>query len=223
MPLPRAVLFDFDGVIADTENVHVAAWERTFGVMGWNVPPEQCARAAEIDDRAFLAEVFAERKIEQGDLDGWVARKQRLAAEMLADEPRLYSGVAELVGRLEGRARLAVVSTARREDIRGVLRAGGLLDAFAVIVGKEDVRATKPDPEPYRAALERVGVDGAEAVALEDSAAGLASARSAGVRCVAIGHRHGPGVWVGDSPFLADLADTEEALRALGFPAIGGG
>ena len=158
MPAPRAVLFDFDGVIADTENVHVAAWERTFGAMGWDVPAEQCARAAEIDDRAFLAEVFAERKIEEGDLDGWVARKQRLAAAMLADEPRLYPGVAELVGRLAGRARLAVVSTARREDIRGVLRAGGLLDAFAAIVGKEDVRATKPDPEPYRAALERLGV-----------------------------------------------------------------
>ena len=68
----RAVLFDFDGVIADTENVHVAAWQRTFGLMGWIESDEVCARAAEIDDRAFVREVFARRKIE-GDVEGWVA------------------------------------------------------------------------------------------------------------------------------------------------------
>src|SRR4051794_725318 len=48
--LPRAVFFDFDGVLADTENIHIAAWERTFGDLGWDVPPADCARAAEVDD-----------------------------------------------------------------------------------------------------------------------------------------------------------------------------
>ena len=51
----RAVLFDFDGVIADTENHHVAAWQRTFGLMGWLVPDLVCSRAAEQDDHEFLA------------------------------------------------------------------------------------------------------------------------------------------------------------------------
>src|SRR6056297_2525731 len=112
MPEPRAVLFDFDGVIADSKNVHVASWERTFAAMGLEGTPEQCARAAELDDRSFLAEILEEKKIEGGAIDGWVGRKQQLAAAMLRDEPRLYPGVSGLVRRLEGIARLAVVSTA---------------------------------------------------------------------------------------------------------------
>ena len=108
---PKAVLFDFDGVLADTENIHVAAWQRTFADLGWVVPDEDCARAAEVDDRVFLAEIFDRRKIEGGDVEGWVRRKQRLTAAMLADSPRLYPGAAELVRRLSGRVRLGLVST----------------------------------------------------------------------------------------------------------------
>ncbi|RUL89296.1 HAD family hydrolase [Tautonia sociabilis] len=218
-PTPRAVLFDFDGVIADTENVHIASWERTFAAMGLEVTPEQCARAVEIDDRDFLAEILESKRIEGGAIDGWVGRKQALAAAMLRDEPRLYAGVAPLVRGLAGEARLAVVSSARRADVEVVLDAGGITEAFSVIVAKEDVSATKPNPEPYRTALERLGISAAEAVALEDSAAGLASARSAGIRCVAVGHRHPRGVWVGDSPFLDDLTDERATRKALGFDA----
>ncbi|QDV37879.1 HAD family hydrolase [Tautonia plasticadhaerens] len=217
MPEPRAVLFDFDGVIADTENVHVAAWERTFALMGLDVPPEQCSKAAELDDRPFLAEILEGKGIEGGAIDGWVGRKQQLAAAMLRDEPRLYPGVVGLIRRLQDRASLAVVSTARRGDVALVLSAGGIADAFGAMVGKEDVSNTKPDPEPYRTALERLGLAAEEAVAIEDSAAGLASARGAGIRCLAVGHRHGMGVWVGESPFLEDLADEEAVLEALGF------
>ncbi|WP_152051087.1 HAD family hydrolase [Tautonia marina] len=216
MPRPRAVLFDFDGVLADTENVHVASWERIFAVMGLEVTPEQCSRAAEIDDRAFLTEILTAKKIEDAAIEGWVGRKQELAAAMLGDEPRLYPGVAELVRRLEHQVVLAVVTSARREDVDSVLRSGGIAGAFSTVVSKEDVTRTKPDPEPYRTALERLGVARQEAVVLEDSAAGLASARAAGLRSIAIGHRHTKGVWVGESTFLEDLADVDGVLFALG-------
>ena len=73
---PRAVLFDFDGVIADTENVHVAAWQRTLARIGWELADEAAARAAEIDDRFFLQELFGRRKIEGADLDGWIRRAE---------------------------------------------------------------------------------------------------------------------------------------------------
>ena len=68
----RAVLFVFDGVIADTENIHIAAWQRTLARLGWEVPDEICARAVEVDDRIFLTDLFAQRKIQEGDVDGWV-------------------------------------------------------------------------------------------------------------------------------------------------------
>jgi beta-phosphoglucomutase len=213
---PRALLFDFDGVLADTENIHVAAWQRTFEALGWEVPDEVCARAAEIDDRVFLADVFAQQKVEGGDLDGWVRRKQVLTASLLADSPRVYPGVIDLIGRVRDRARLAVVSGTWRENIEAVLRSAGLRDAFAHVVGKEDVVAVKPDPECYRLALSRLGLKPAQAVALEDSASGMTAARGAGIRTLAVGHRLPQGEWSGDSPYVPDLTRTDAVLALLG-------
>src|SRR4051794_18880261 len=148
MPL-RAVLFDFDGVMADTENIHVAAWQRTFADLGWEVSDEVCARAAEEDDRAFLAAVFAERKIEGGDIAGWTGRKQALTIAMLRDAPRVYPGLAALVEAVRGRLRLGVVSGTWRANVEAVLGASGLRPAFDLIVGKEDAKEAKPAPDGY--------------------------------------------------------------------------
>src|SRR3954454_15190601 len=83
----RAVCFDFDGVLADTENVHVAAWQRTLARFGWEVSDEVCARSMEEDDRAFLAGIFTRRKIEGGDVEGWVRTKQVLTRSLLSESP----------------------------------------------------------------------------------------------------------------------------------------
>ncbi len=214
---PKAVLFDFDGVIADTGNIHVAAWERTFGEMGWDVPPEVCACAEEEDDRAFLTSLFESREIEGGDLKGWLERKQSLARMILADSPRLYPGVRELVEALRGRARLAVVSVTWRENAAIVLGTTGLADAFERIIGKEDVRVTKPDPEPYLMTIEQMGIKPSAAVAIEDSPTGLTSARAAKIRSVAVGHRRPEGDWSKGAKFLPDFRNLDVSLKLLGF------
>ncbi len=216
MPPARAVLFDFDGVIADTENVHVVAWQRTFGLMGWLESDETCARAFEVDDRAFCAEVFDRRKLEGGDVEGWSRRKQELTLGLLAEGARVYPGVAALVGAFKGRARLAVVTTTWRANVEAVLGASGLAGAFEFIVGKEDVRAAKPDPEGYRLALARLGLPASEVVALEDSPTGLGAARGAGLRVVAVGHRRPAGDWSGDARFVTGFADLASAIEAIG-------
>ena len=215
MPI-RAVLFDFDGVIADTENVHVAAWERTFAAMGWDVSPEVCARAAEEDDRLFLKSVFAERGFKDGDVTGWVGRKQALTVAMLSAFPRVYPGVKTLIESLAGQAKLAVVSGTWRANVVTVLRATSLESAFSKVIAKEDVDRPKPDGSAYRAALAALGVQPDEAVALEDSPAGLASAQSAGVHAMAVGHRRHDSAWAGEVPFLADLRSHDLASRIMG-------
>ena len=211
----RAVLFDFDGVIADTENVHVAAWQRTFGLMGWQETDEACERAAEADDRVFAAEVFARRKVD-GDVEGWVARKQELTLRLLADSPKVYPGAVALVRKLEGQVRLGVVTTTWLANVESVLRASGIFEAFELIVAKEDVRAAKPDPEGYRLALARLGLPGEEVAALEDSPGGIEAARAAGLRVVAVGHRRAAGDWSDGAPFVASLGDLDAALQAIG-------
>ncbi len=214
---PLAVLFDFDGTLADTENVHVAAWQRTLARMGWELADEAAARAAEIDDRYFLQELFGRRKIEGADIDGWIRAKQDVAEMMLTDAPRLFPGVVELVEALRKKdARLAVVTTTWRRNVEVVLEASGLAKAFELIVAKEDVAAVKPSPEAYDRALGLLKITAKQAVALEDSPTGLASARAAGIEAVAVGHRRREGEWSSGHRFLADLRSTEEALQALG-------
>lgn len=215
---PRALFFDFDGVIADTENHHVAAWQRTFASLGWEVADEVCARSIEVDDRAFLADEFRRRGIDGGDVEGWVRRKQELTLALLTDAPRVYPGVAALVERVKGAGsvKLGVVTTTWRVNVVTVLKAAGLYPAFTLIVGKEDVRAPKPAPSPYTLAVESLGVRPGDCVALEDSAPGLDAARAAGVRAVAVGHRLPEGPWAGKAAYLPDLRNTEQALKALG-------
>jgi HAD superfamily hydrolase (TIGR01509 family) len=212
----RALCFDFDGVLADTENIHVAAWERTLAELGWEVPDAVCARAVEEDDRAFLASLFESQQIERADIAGWVLRKQALAISLLRDSPRLYPGVAALVEALGGRLRLAVVTGTWRANVETVLRASGLAEAFDVIVAKEDVAAVKPAPDCYRLALKRLKLKPPEAVALEDSPTGVAAARAAGLRVLAVGHRRPKGAWVGSAEYVDRLAPATRILTMLG-------
>ncbi len=213
---PKAILLDFDGVIADTENLHVAAWQRTLSALGWQVPDLVAAASAEIDDREFIRDLFTSRGIPAVKVEEWVRRKQVLTIRMLANSPRLYPGVVELVRELQGRVRLAVVSGTWRENIEAVLGATGLARAFETIVGKEDVKAVKPDPEAYLLALKQLRIPPRDAVAFEDSPSGLAAARGAGVPVIAVGHRRAFGDWVGHATYISGLEPVEGLLRHLG-------
>jgi HAD superfamily hydrolase (TIGR01509 family) len=217
-----ALFFDFDGVLADTENIHVAAWQRTLAELGWEVPDAECARAVEEDDRDFAASIFAAQKVVHADVAGWVLRKQALTITMLTDSPRLYPGVSALVEAVQGRLRLAVVSGTWRANVEAVLRASGLSSAFELIVGKEDVAAGKPAPDGYRLALERLGLKPSQAIALEDSPTGLTAARAAGLRVLAVGHRRPPGEWVGSADYIPRLVPTHRVLAKLGLEAPSG-
>jgi HAD superfamily hydrolase (TIGR01509 family) len=215
MPL-KAVLFDFDGVIADTENHHIAAWQRTLSAMGWQVPDEVAARASEIDDREFLADLFARRGFPADKAGEWVRRKQVLTVQMLRDSPQLYPGVLDLVQKLRGKARLVVVSGTWTENIKTVLAATGLTRSFEAILGKEDVTLVKPDPEVYVLALKRLRLPARSVVAIEDSPSGLASARAAGIRTIAVGHRRPFGDWVSGATYISGFEPVEGLLEHLG-------
>ena len=164
--------------------------------------------------------VFAARKVKRGDVDPWIFRKQRLTVAMLKDSPRLYPGAAALVQALRGRLRLAVVTDTWRENVKTVLRAAGLEGAFELIVAKEDVSAssmkTKPAPDGYLLALKQLKLKASSAVALEDSPIGLAAAQAAGLRVVAVGHRHERGDWAGSADYLENLLSATRVLEILG-------
>jgi HAD superfamily hydrolase (TIGR01509 family) len=216
MPL-KAVLFDFDGVIADTENQHIAAWQRTLGIMGWLVPDEIAAQSAEVEDREFLRKLFADRGLPVDKVEDWVRRKQALTVQLLRDSPRLYPGVVELVRALEGKIPLAIVSDTWRENIQAVLESAGLTAAFETIVAKEDVTRAKSDPQSYLLALKRLRRSPRSVVAIEDSPSGLDAARAAGIpRIIAVGHRRPFGDWAYGATYISGFEPVEGLLKHLG-------
>lgn len=217
-----AVLLAFDGVLADTENYHVAAWQRTLARLGWDVPDEVAARSVESDDYTFAAEVFARRAVVQADLDGWVERKRALTLEMARLSPRLFPGAVELVTRLAGRVRLAVVADAPREVVEAVLGGHGLLDRIDLIVSGDDVKATRPAPDGLRLAVKRLKLKPNPAggvLAVEGSPAGLGAARLAKISALAVGHRRPFDDWVGDAPYVSGLEPVDGLLAQIGFPS----
>ena len=212
---PKAILLDFDGVIAETENHHVAAWQRTLSTLGWQVSDEVAARSAEIDDREFLAKLFAERGVVSDKIEEWVRRKQASDRAIAQGFAATLPWIGRIDPALHERARLAVVSGTWRENIQTVLEAAGLAECFNFVVGKEDVKAVKPAPEAYELALKKLRITAKSAVAIEDSPSGVAAARAAGLRVIAVGHRRAFGDWVGNSLYVSGFEPVEGMLEHL--------
>ncbi|WP_062437247.1 HAD family hydrolase [Herbidospora daliensis] len=181
----RILVFDFDGVIMDTESAVVAGWRA------------ECADLdIHFDEKAFVAtlgqqSLRPERVADVlGDAGGdplaALLRIRTRVRELALDLPAL-PGVRELLA--EARAAgvpTAVASGASREWVTGHLDRLGLLPQFAGVYGRDDVPAAKPAPDVYLAAVAGLGATAEAGVAIEDTATGVTAAKAAGLRCVAV-------------------------------------
>ncbi len=187
----RAVIFDCDGVLADTEPLHLRAFNAVLGPLGISLTPtDYAASYLGLDDRDAFALALERAGLSTGLVDELVAAKARCFPPLLTAEMRIYPGVVPLVLALAPLP-LGIASGARREEIAIVLAHAGLERAFDVIVASEDVVAGKPHPEPYLTALAGLNRTGRavtpdECVAVEDSPVGITAARTAGMRCLAV-------------------------------------
>ena len=190
---PAAILFDFNGVLVDDESIHYQAFQQVLGPEGLALPLEEYQRYLGHDDRATFAGFLGlrGRRVTGDQLLELVQRKQEVYMRLLGNQPRLFLGARELVESLHlAGIPLAIVSGARRVEIEQILAAVGLLARFPIVVAAEDVRSGKPDPEGYRLALLKLGATRSNGrgpgIALEDAPAGVAAARAAGLRCIAV-------------------------------------
>ena len=184
----KALLFDFDGLIMDTESPEVEAWQAIYTEYGQEFPLQVWIRdvvgstASNFDAAAHLATLTG-RSL---DLP---ALHERERAWRLDKQSRLGAmpGVADYVrtARRLG-LRLAVASSSKRAWVEGYLHQLGLFDGFELIKCREDVQHVKPDPELYLATLEALHLQAGEALAFEDSPNGILSAKRAGLRVVAV-------------------------------------
>lgn len=182
----RAVVFDMDGLLLDTETLWQRSESELFRRRGAEFTRED-QLAVMGTSVEFTGHYYAERLGEPE------ARGLELVEEMhelmLAEVSRevlARPGAAELVERLRGQVALGLASNSARYLVEAALATAGLSDAFDVIVTPADVAEPKPAPDLYLEACARLGVAPSEALALEDSAPGIAAAKAAGLTCIAV-------------------------------------
>ena len=193
----RAAVFDFDGVIVDSEPLHYRSLRDALRPEGVEISEAEYLQVyLAYDDREAirLALEHHGQSTDPARRERIEARKVETFARLIPEIP-VFDGVRDLVRALEAEMPLAIASGARHDEVDAILRGVGLRDAFEAIVGAEDAERTKPDPAPYleaarRLAARTVGLTPEECVAFEDSMPGIASALVAGMKVVGIAHSY---------------------------------
>ena len=182
----RAVVFDMDGLLLETEVLWHRAEVRLFERHGASFTFEDKLTVMGTS-AAFTGEFFARRLGYGSDQAAvLIAEVSELMHEELQAQVDARPGATELVERLRARVPLGLASNSPRYLVDAALQSAGFADAFKVVVTSDDVAHHKPAPDLYLLACERLGVAPAEALALEDTASGIASAKAAGLTCIAV-------------------------------------
>jgi HAD superfamily hydrolase (TIGR01509 family) len=187
----RAVIFDLDGVLVDSEERWVRAKESLVRETGGHWKPEAAHAMLGMSSPEWSRYLHEELGVPLSPEEINAAVLARILEDYRSDLP-LIDGARDAVLRLAERWPLGLASSSNREVIDAVLEAAGLADAFAVTVSSEEVDRGKPAPDVYLEAASRLGVAPGDAAAVEDSTNGLLAARAAGMAVVAIPNRAFP-------------------------------
>lgn len=185
----KAVVFDFDGVLADSEPLHLATYQDIFSGLGVTLTREDYyANYLGYDDEGVFKAMAASHgwAFDTQFIASLVARKSRVFDALIGTSHVLYPDAATCVERLASVFPLGIASGALKHEIRMILEGARLDHHFQFIVAAGDTPAGKPAPDPYARAAQLHGLPPASCVAIEDSRGGIASAKAAGLRCVGI-------------------------------------
>jgi len=182
----RALVFDFDGLILDTEEPVYRSWLEVYQAHGEELPFERWVQIVGSTTTGFHPQHHLEerlgRPLPKEVLDRRIGRR----TEMILAKAVLPGVVQHLDAARDLGLKLGVASSSTREWVAGHLARLGILDRFECVRCRDDVEHAKPEPDLYLAVLECLGVQASEAVAIEDSPNGVSAAKRAGMRCVAI-------------------------------------
>ena len=198
----RAIIFDFDGIVADNEPIHCAMFQRVLGEIGLFMSKEEYyADYLGYDDKGCFAAFLTahDRPFSQTTIDELVARKAQAYLDYIKQHLVICPGVRELVREAAGHYRLAIASGALRQEIEFILEQAGIRKEFQHVTSAEDITRGKPDPESFLhalAALNRLGPAGQPAIksedclVIEDSIPGIRAGHAAGMKVLAVANTH---------------------------------
>lgn len=196
-PMLKAIIFDCDGVIVDSEPHHLKAFQIILKEEDIELTQEAYyEKYLALDDKGLFEAILTahQRPVNNQILKRLIVKKMPLFKKLSEESLFLYPGVVEFIKKTQGSYKLAIASGAFRGEIKAALDKGGIRSAFPVIVSAQDVRKGKPDPEAFLTALKKLNtistatnnIQARECIVIEDSLHGVEAARTAGMKCLAV-------------------------------------
>ncbi len=208
----RAVVFDLDGVLADSEGLHILAWEeiaREYRLAEDRMPLHDWIG---YPDTEIVKDVVRENGLSISPED-LLEHKRRIFRRLIAEKLKPIPGSVEALTDLDS-IPLGLATSSSRSEAELMLRILGVKDRFRTIVTSDDVKRTKPEPDSYRLAVKRLGVAPVCCVAIEDSAAGVQSARQAGLTVLAVTNSLPAGKLAAAHEIFASTAEAVGWIKA---------
>ena len=209
----RAVLWDLDGVIADTGRYHYRAWQEIFTPMGIDFTEEHFIKHFGQRNDTIIRDSVG-RVISQEELEDIAVRKEKAYRRLVAHNIRALPGSIDLLKELEKNGiPSAIASSAPPENVNVIINGLGIEGLFQAIACGREVTEGKPSPQIFLKAAEKLGVSPPDCVVIEDAVAGVTGAKRAGMKCVAVTNSHS-----GDSLREANLVVS--SLEKVGIDAL---
>jgi len=188
----EAVLWDLDGVIADTGTYHFQAWQDVFHERGVNITEDDFKRHFGQRNDTIIRSTLG-RNISPDELDAIASEKEENYRRRVTPNIKPLPGVIELISSLKRHElKMAIASSAPLENIHLITRGLGIDDCFQAVVCNREVAEGKPDPQVFLLAAQKLGVEPQNCVVIEDAVAGVTAAKRAGMKCVAVTNSHPP-------------------------------
>ncbi|QDU72664.1 HAD family hydrolase [Mucisphaera calidilacus] len=216
----EGIVFDFDGLILDTEGPQYDGWRSVYERFGLDLPidrwVEVLGRPAWMFDFHTRLEELGDPAYDREAIDA----ERRKSVRSRIDASDLMPGVRDLVAQARSKGlRLSIASGSDREWVAGYLEKHGLIDAFPILVTREETTRHKPEPDPFAEACRRMGLPPQRCLALEDSPNGIRSAAAAGLYAVAVPNRVTAGQSFDEADRIVESLETvdlHEVAAAMG-------
>jgi beta-phosphoglucomutase family hydrolase len=211
----RALIWDLDGVIADTAPFHLRAWQRVAEDRGITFSETDFSETFGRRNPEIIAAKFGD--VPPGEADDIASTKEEVFRRIAKQSIKAFPGVLSLLLSVRSAGwSTAIASSTPPENIDLTLDSLGISGLLDAVVSSADVSRGKPDPEGFLLAAERLGVAPDDCVVIEDAVAGVQSARSAGMRCVAVTNTH-PAARLAEADLVVETLEgiTLEAVESL--------